>query len=91
MITIKAKELKQLKAGEITVKDFAQKLIENFPVKAIAEAYAELLTTADNVVEMPKVPITKEMFEAHFRLIGYNADGTESTRGRKKKVVKEGE
>ena len=85
MITIKQKELKQLKSGEIAKKDFDQKLIDTYPVKAIAEAFVELLATADNVYEMPKIPISKEMFEAHFRLIGYNPDGTASTRGRKKK------
>ena len=85
MIRITTKELKQLKDGEISQKDFAQKLIDTYPVKAIAEAFAELIATSETVYQLPKIPISKEMFEAHFRLIGYNADGTESTVGRPKR------
>lgn len=83
MISIKQKELKQLKSGEITQKDFAQKLIETYPVKAIAEAFVELLATADNVLPVAKIPISKELLEEHFRIIG------ESNRGRKRKDSKE--
>ena len=86
MIRITTKELKQLKDGEISQKDFAEKLAKDYSAYAIAEAFAELITTSETVYQLPKIPISKEMFEAHFRLIGFNADGTQSTRGRKKKV-----
>ena len=85
MIRITTKELKQLKDGEISQKDFAEKLAKEYSAYAIAEAFAELIATSDSVFKLPKIPITKEMFEAHFRLIGYNADGTESTVGRPKR------
>lgn len=85
MITIKQKELKQLKDGEIPKKDFAEQLAKDYSAYAIAEAFVELMVTADNVYQMPKIPISKEMFETHFRLIGYNADGSQSTVGRPKK------
>lgn len=79
MIKITNKELKALKGGEITVKDFAEKLAKNYSAFAIAEAFAELLASADTAVPITKIPISKELFEEHFRFIG------DSPRGRKRK------
>ena len=89
MINIKQKTIKALKDGEISADAFANELLAAYPAKEIALAFAELITTSETVYQLPKIPISKEMFEAHFRLIGFNADGTQSTRGRKPKKAKE--
>ena len=77
------KQLAALKNGDVTTSAFADELVAKFPVKEIAMAFAELLATADNVLPVAKIPISKELLEEHFRIIG------ESNRGRKRKDSKE--
>lgn len=80
MIKITNKVLNDLKNGVLTEDAFASALAEKYPAKEIALAFAELLSIKDSSIkQVAKIPITKEAFEAHFRMVG------ESKRGRKKK------
>lgn len=83
MLEIKKQTLKALQSGEISVEAFADELINNYPVKAIAVAFAELLTTQPEPID--KILITDEQFNKYFKIRGINmVTGLAEKRGRPK-------
>lgn len=81
MIELDRQIYKQAKSGEISTERLADYLLRNYPIFEIAKALAETIH-----YEEPKpITITREEFNAHFRIRGVRADGTEETRGRSKK------
>lgn len=86
MIKIKSTDFKKLQNGELSIEQVADNLLAKYPVKEVAIALVEALSINDTPATRPaKISITKEEFEQHFRFIGFNEDGTVSTRGRKPK------
>ena len=77
---IKNKDLNAVKAGQIGVDE----LLEKYPLKSLISDLIELVKEQPSVA--PKVVITQEQFNNHFRIVGVNPDGTQQKRGRKKKV-----
>ena len=71
-----------LKRGEVSAEEVKNHLMLNYNISEILDFVCELLMKFE---DNPKIPISKEDFEAHFRLIGYKEDGTPEPRGRKKK------
>lgn len=84
MLDIKKQTLKALQSGELSVAAFAEELINNYPTKAIALAFAELLTTQPEPVD--KILVTEEQFNKYFKIKGINSvTGLAEHRGRKPK------
>ena len=83
---IKAKDLKAIKAGEITVDE----LLNNYPVKALVSDLIEIVAnkTATEPVVVDRIVITQEQFDTYFRIKGFDVNGAPSTRGRKPKTIK---
>lgn len=89
MIKIKSTDFKKLQNGELSIEQVADNLLAKYPVKEVAIALVEALSIGDTPSAKPaKISITKEEFEQHFRFIGFNEDGTVSTRGRRRKDSK---
>lgn len=59
-------------------KDVADFLLRTYPITEIAETCAQLLMN-----QTDKIPISRQQFAEHFRIIGEKEDGTAETRGRK--------
>lgn len=76
---IKNKDLNAIRTGQITT----DQLLEIYPVKTLISDLIEIVK--EKPVEAPKVVISQEQFEKHFRIAGIAADGTPQTRGRRKK------
>lgn len=61
----------------------AEMFVSRLTLMAAHELLVELLLNQQE--EAPKIPITEEQFNQHFRLIGITADGKVQRRGRPKK------
>ena len=89
MINVSNKTLQNLRFGEISVEQFADELLENYPVKQIALALAEMLA---NTEDTAPITISEEDFEKIkklFKIKGLTVNGLPETRGRKPKEPKE--
>lgn len=91
MVTLKNKVIAAYNKGEISIKEVAQQLIEQYPSTVLAETLAELLLLGDKPVAsttIKRIPVTKEEFDKitdMFRIKGVDAGGSPSKRGRKPK------
>lgn len=80
MIQLDRNIYRQAKTGEMTLQQLADYLLRTYPVYEIALSLAETIN-----YEAPKpITITREEFEAHFRIRGVKSDGSEEKRGRPK-------
>ena len=81
MISIDRETYKRYKTGQMTLDKLTEYLIRNFSIYDIAHSLAETID-----YEEPKpIVLTKEEFEAHFRIRGIKPDGTPELRGRRTK------
>ncbi len=82
MIPIKRTMIDGLKRGEVSAEEVKNHLMLNYNISEILDFCVELLSKYE---DSPKIPISREDFEAHFRFIGMKDDGTPEQRGRKRK------
>lgn len=80
MISLERNIYRMAKTGEMTLEQLADYLLKTYPVYEIA------LSLAETIQYEPVKPITisREEFEAHFRIRGVKSDGSEEKRGRPK-------
>lgn len=86
MITIRDQKLKkEIEMGEADIPTISNYLLENYKMKEIVDFASEMLM---NETENPtqKIKITVDQFREFFKVVGYNENGEEETRGRKPKV-----
>ena len=86
MIPIKKTMIDGLKRGEVSPEIVKNHLMLNYNMGEILDLVVELLSKYE---DNPKIPISKEDFEAHFRFIGMKEDGTVEKRGRKPKEIEQ--
>lgn len=82
MIALDRNIYRQAKAGEMSLEKLADYLLKNYPVYEIAMSLAETI----QYEPVKPIAISREEFEAHFRIRGVKADGTEENRGRPRSV-----
>lgn len=78
---------KQLKAGICNPRELTRYLLDNYPATQLARELAETIIQSQAI---KPIVITKETFEAHFRLQGYkivNGELIPETRGRSRKEI----
>ena len=80
MIALDRNIYRQAKTGEMSLERLAEYLLKNYPVYEIALSLAETI----NYEEPKPIAISREEFEAHFRIRGVKSDGSEEKRGRPK-------
>lgn len=89
MISITKQELRALKNGEISVEDYANKLLDEYPVKQLALTLAEMIADYD---EGTRITVSQEEFDrivGLFKVRGINAlTGAAEMRGRPKSTSK---
>ena len=75
--------LKDLRAGILKQPELSKFLLTHYPVTQLADALADYML--ESQVTKP-IPISEEVFNAHFRIIGYRLENgvlLKETRGRK--------
>lgn len=70
------------KSGTMSLEKLADYLLKNYPVYEIALSLAETI----QYEPVKPIAISREEFEAHFRIRGVKSDGTEENRGRPRSV-----
>ncbi len=70
-----------IKNRAITEDELTTHIMENYPMTAICRELARLLLKST----IQPITITPQEFDAHFRIQGLKADGSQETRGRKRK------
>ena len=82
MIPIKRTMIDGLRRGEVSPEIVKNHLMLTYNMGEILDLVVELLSKYE---DNPKIPISREDFEAHFRFIGMKEDGTPEQRGRRRK------
>lgn len=78
----------QIRSGEMTEEELKHQLMLNYSIADIVETGAHLLMVT-YMNSTPKISISQEEFESHFRIIGVKSDGSIERRGRKRKGQEE--
>ena len=89
MITIRQSLISQVRNGEATIDELANYLLDNYPVKQIALALAELLVDTPDITPITLSSEDYQKLFMYFKQRGIKADGTVESRGRKRKDSKE--
>lgn len=89
MITIRQSLIAQVRNGEATVEELANYLLDTYPVKQIALALAELFVDTPDVSPITLNSEDYQKLFMFFKQRGTKLDGTQETRGRKRKDSKE--
>ena len=84
MLKVSPKDLVKFQNGEISRAEMAAKIAAVNPAIEIAYAYLDSLPSRPTGA--PKITITQEQFNQHFRIKGVAADGSAERRGRKPKI-----
>ena len=87
MIELNRIQQAQVRRGEITRTEL-QAIVMSNPVGDIVTTCVELLIRF-SFDRTPKIVITEEDFNNHFRLVGRSEDGGIETRGRKPKSIED--
>lgn len=82
MIALDRQVYKQAKEGTLSIDQLVDYLLKNYPVYEIALSLAETI----QYEPVKPIAISREEFEAHFRIRGVKSDGTEENRGRPRSV-----
>ena len=77
----------EAKSGAMSTERLADYLMKNYPVYEIALALAETI----NYNEPKPIAISREEFEAHFRIRGVKDNGEAELRGRPRKDATKGD
>lgn len=85
MIEINRTLQASIKNGTTNQQEIEQYVMQ-FPLSEIVSTCAELLIKY-NLDRTPKIVITEDEFNAHFRIAGLKEDGTRERRGRRPKVM----
>ena len=89
MIELNRIQQAQVRRGELTRTDLEAIVMSN-PLGDIVTTCVELLIRF-SFDRTPKIVISEEDFNNHFRLVGRSEDGGKETRGRKPKTVEDKE
>lgn len=89
MIVLPKNLNRAVQTGEASIKDVADFMIDNYSVREIASAFAELMITSEGYVNQQPITLSPNDYDrvmALFRKRGTTLDGKEETRGRKRLV-----
>ena len=89
MIELTRIQQAQVRRGELTRTEL-EAIVMSHPIGEIVETCTELLVRA-SYDKYPKIVISEEAFNYHFRLVGRSEDGGKETRGRKPKALADNE
>lgn len=85
MITIRQSLLAQVRNGDASLDELSNYLLDNYPVKQIALALSELLVDTPDISPITLSTDDYQKLFMFFKQRGTKLDGTQETRGRKRK------